>query len=583
MTKFFPTNQIDAGAPSAMPCGAPSSSNEDDLVNKLDQTLATRLVSSSSSLSDDEDSDSSLKTARSSLSNNTDDENSPVSPTTVEKASNEVNVQQNDYILPGKSNWNCLREINSRQNGWKFSSNDNLFFQYRATGSLYFVQRLELMYKMQAHRGCVNCLNFNADGRRLASGSDDLSVIIWDWSRNLPILKFKSGHRSNVFQTKFMPISGDCHIVTCSRDGQIRLAELSTTGECKSTRKLAQHRGSAHKVSIFNDSPHLLLSCGEDGAVFEVDLRESAPKKLITVKKTDSKSRMIPLYSIQVNPVDERHFAVCGRDNFCRIFDRRFLHVDTPWKQFSPQHLIKTGPTVPRNYHSANVTCLSYNFDGSELLASYNDDDIFLFDVKSENLNSVKRKYTGHRNNATVKGVNFFGPKSEYVVSGSDCGFIYIWDKESQEIVQFLSGDEQGVVNVLEPHPSAPILATSGLDHDVKIWVPSNECPKFERELLKKLISSNTRCRDDDRQESENGFVDADMLWSMISRMRRMRRTRNAAAAGGDVSNNEEAGDGETSTDRDQDEEHEGSVVLETDGTSDDDDDNSPAIQCRTS
>lgn len=27
----------------------------------------------------------------------------------------------------------------------------------------------------------------------------------------------------------------------------------------------------------------------------------------------------------------------------------------------------------------------------------------------------------------------------------------------------------------MEPHPKIPVLATSGLDHDVKIWVPSCE------------------------------------------------------------------------------------------------------------
>ena len=32
-------------------------------------------------------------------------------------------------------------------------------------------------------------------------------------------------------------------------------------------------------------------------------------------------------------------------------------------------------------------------------------------------------------------------------------------------------------VNCLEPHPTAPILATSGLDHDIKLWVPTAEQP----------------------------------------------------------------------------------------------------------
>lgn len=47
----------------------------------------------------------------------------------------------------------------------------------------------------------------------------------------------------------------------------------------------------------------------------------------------------------------------------------------------------------------------------------------------------------------TVKGVNFYGPCSEFVVSGSDCGHIYLWDKYSARIVQFMEGDRGGVVS----------------------------------------------------------------------------------------------------------------------------------------
>lgn len=35
-----------------------------------------------------------------------------------------------------------------------------------------------------------------------------------------------------------------------------------------------------------------------------------------------------------------------------------------------------------------------------------------------------------------------------------------------------MKGDDAGVVNCLEPHPSMPVLATSGLEHMVKIWTP---------------------------------------------------------------------------------------------------------------
>ena len=46
-----------------------------------------------------------------------------------------------------------------------------------------------------------------------------------------------------------------------------------------------------------------------------------------------------------------------------------------------------------------------------------------------------------------VKGVNFYGPRSEFVISGSDCGHVFLWDKETESIVQLLEGDVAGVVS----------------------------------------------------------------------------------------------------------------------------------------
>lgn len=54
------------------------------------------------------------------------------------------------------------------------------------------------------------------------------------------------------------------------------------------------------------------------------------------------------------------------------------------------------------------------------------------------------------RNRQTIKGVNFFGPRSEFIMSGSDCSNIFIWDKETEAIVQWLRGDDNGAVNCLE-------------------------------------------------------------------------------------------------------------------------------------
>ena len=42
-----------------------------------------------------------------------------------------------------------------------------------------------------------------------------------------------------------------------------------------------------------------------------------------------------------------------------------------------------------------------------------------------------------------VKSVNFMGGTDNFIVSGSDCGNIFIWDKLSRVIVQVLKGDQE--------------------------------------------------------------------------------------------------------------------------------------------
>lgn len=74
-----------------------------------------------------------------------------------------------------------------------------LFWQH-CYGSLHSVKRLELMYKLEKHHGCVNAISFNRSGTRLASGSDDKKIIIWDWAFGKSLLTYSSGHTSNVFQ-----------------------------------------------------------------------------------------------------------------------------------------------------------------------------------------------------------------------------------------------------------------------------------------------------------------------------------------------------------------------------------------------
>ncbi|XP_076457431.1 uncharacterized protein LOC143291451 [Babylonia areolata] len=445
--------------------------------------------------------------------------------------------------------WRALPDLRARETGSPGCTPPSVFRE-KVQGSLYMVQRLKLQHRMEHHEGCVNSLHFNRIGTLLASGADDLQIVLWNWARNRKALVYDSGHRSNVFQAKFMPYSGDCHVVTCARDGQVRLSELSLTGVCKSTTKLAQHRGAAHKLALEYDSPHVFLSCGEDALTYQIDLREEKPKKLVVTKENDTK---VPLYSIHSNPVNPYQFLTSGRDPYIRIYDKRKINENVNGgivKKYCPKHLDNSSLKT-------NVTCACYSYNGSEIVGSYNDEDIYVFDNLYSDGTDALYRYSGHRNNATVKGVSFYGPRSEYVVTGSDCGHIFLWDKVTQHVVQFLDADHSGVVNSLEAHPFAPVLATSGLDHDVKIWAPvSHDPPRLQG--LEMQARKNRRERQADQERTqEPEMIDGQMLWVIMNHFRRSARRR-LREGGEEVSSSSNSSDSDDDDDDDDDDDHEG-------------------------
>ncbi len=48
-----------------------------------------------------------------------------------------------------------------------------------------------------------------------------------------------------------------------------------------------------------------------------------------------------------------------------------------------------------------NITSAVYNYDGTEIIASYNDEDIYLFNTDSDEGAEYVKRYQGHLNSAT--------------------------------------------------------------------------------------------------------------------------------------------------------------------------------------
>merc|ERR1712142_1216714 len=105
-------------------------------------------------------------------------------------------------------------------------------------------------------------------------------------------------------------------------------------------------------------------------------------------------------------------------------------------------------------------------------------------------------RYLGACNTTTdIKEANFLGSDGQFIMAGSDDGKFFIWDRKSTNIVKVLVGDDN-IVNCLQSHPSAPVLATSGIDPVVRIWQPRAEDGEEDKRIVEDLdgaASSNQR------------------------------------------------------------------------------------------
>ncbi|KAL2486626.1 Transducin/WD40 repeat-like superfamily protein [Abeliophyllum distichum] len=382
-------------------------------------------------------------------------------------------------------------------------------FSRRISASQTLVKQMDLYGKLNGHQGCVNTVEFNSTGDLLVSGSDDKQIMFWDWAAQKLKFSYPSGHLDNIFQARIMPFTDDRKIVTSSADCQVRLGEVLENGQIE-TKRLAKHQGRVHNLAVEPGSPYIFYSCSEDGFVQHYDLRSNSATKLFYcssfTENKQSSSSSIGLNAIVIDPRNPNYFAVGGADAYARVYDVRKYQSDastkegSPFNTFCPRHLIGT--------NDIHITAVAYS-NTSELLISYNDELIYLFQKNlglgpspfaspPEDLQKLVevQTYSGHRNSQTVKGVNFFGPNDEYVLSGSDCGHVFIWKKKGAELVRLMVGDRH-IVNQLEPHPFIPVLATCGLEKNVKIWAPSSNVLKPLPENVLEIMEANKRGRED--------------------------------------------------------------------------------------
>lgn len=280
---------------------------------------------------------------------------------------------------------------------------------------------------------------------------------------------------------------------------------------------LHRHRGRSHRIKFAIDNPNVFFSSGEDGYCYLYDLRESynlpinsttindQPPRYNCIEYHDEYRLRRSIYTIDVNPLQPNHIAIGGDSYSAKVYDIRFLSssesLKTPVAEYYPSCL-KDEISI-----YSGISGLQYHRTGKELLVSYNNDGIYRFDLKThnkfENNNTVVeddstdylQSYHGHRNVETIKQVTYLSSYNsiydlqnsknrDYVLSGSDCGHIFIWDSETGVPVKVLIGSLSNPVNCITPHKDFPLIATSGIEKTIKFWYPNGEKGWFGSNII---------------------------------------------------------------------------------------------------
>ncbi|XP_054271987.1 WD and tetratricopeptide repeats protein 1-like isoform X1 [Macrosteles quadrilineatus] len=288
---------------------------------------------------------------------------------------------------------------------------DQLQHKLHVTDS--FVHRLGLEKELEGHQGCVNCLEWNSEGRILASASDDFQVILWDPFRHRKIQTIQTIHHGNIFSVKFLPGTNDNTLVTGAGDFQVHTIDVTLK---ETTQVCACATGRVKRLATAPQVPFLFWSASEDGAVRQYDMRSphscSGDVTNVLVYLRTHLGHFAEAKCLAVNPLRPEILAVGANDPYVRLYDRRMirltkiylsesLHSQRARLNVPPSQPLELEDNLPREcvqyfvaghipvkqkdlqkkFRNLAATYVTFGSKGTDLLLNLGGEQIYLFDI----------------------------------------------------------------------------------------------------------------------------------------------------------------------------------------------------------
>ncbi|KAL1665810.1 WD40-repeat-containing domain protein [Schizophyllum commune] len=303
------------------------------------------------------------------------------------------------------------------------------------------------------HTDWVNCVAFSPDDKRIASGSIDCTVRLWDVATCHQIGQPLKGHTAQVNSIAFSPDSK--RLLSGSSDGSIRLWDAET-GE-QSSQVFDGHRGHILAVAYSPDGT-LVASGSQDSSV-----RLWNATTCVSVAELQGHSGGVA--SVAFSP-DKKFIASGSHDHTIRIWDVA----------------MKRQLGEPLAGHEASVASIAFSPDGKHIISGSHDQTLRIWDVATRK--QVGDALTEHDHGdfgaadlvfGEVNSVAF-SPDGKRFVSGSSDRTIIVWDAETREpIAESLRGHDSSVTSVAFS-PDGKMVVSGSADRTIRTWsVPTSD------------------------------------------------------------------------------------------------------------